>query len=108
MRIAAQLARELGWLWLCESEHLCELGVDHPCRKKPGKSPVLETLRNDRVARLRFRRAERHVDGFAQTLRGQAISSCFVDDPLLEFLHRLPILGMLELTQIFFFSLVVH
>jgi hypothetical protein len=59
-----------NWLRLCESEHLGELSVEHPCRKKSGESPVLETLRNDRVACLRFRRAERHVDGFAQTLRG--------------------------------------
>ena len=58
-----------GWLRLCESERLCETGVEHPHRKKSGQSPVLETLRNDRVACLRFRRAERHVDGFAQTLR---------------------------------------
>jgi hypothetical protein len=34
------------------------------------KCPVLETLRNDRVACLRFRRAECDMDGFAQTLRG--------------------------------------
>ena len=59
-----------GWLRLCESERLCETGVEHPHRKKSGQSPVLETLRNDRVACLRFRRAECHVDGFAQTLRG--------------------------------------
>jgi hypothetical protein len=58
------------WLRLCESEQLCELGVEHPRRKKSGQSPVLETLRNDRVACLRFRRAECHVDGFAQTFRG--------------------------------------
>jgi hypothetical protein len=38
-------------------------------RKKSGQSPVLETLRNDRVACLRFRRAECQVDGLAQTLR---------------------------------------
>ena len=55
---------------LCESEQLCELGVEHPRRKKSGQSPVLETLWNDRVACLRFRRAECDVDGFAQTLRG--------------------------------------
>ena len=48
------------------------------------------------------------MDGFAQTLRGQAVITGFVDDPLLEVLHRLPILGLLELTQIFFFALVVH
>ena len=59
-----------AWLRLCESEQLCELGVEHPHRKKSGQSPVLETLRNDRVACLRLRRAECHVDGFAQTLRG--------------------------------------
>src|ERR1700689_5200406 len=34
--------------------------------------------------------------------------TCFGDDELLEVLHRLPILGLLELTQIFFFALVVH
>jgi hypothetical protein len=37
-------------LRLCESEQLCELGVEHPRRKESGQSPVLETLRNDRVA----------------------------------------------------------
>jgi hypothetical protein len=55
---------------LCESEHLRELGVDHPHRKESGQNPVLESLWNDRVACLRPRRAERHVDGFAETLRG--------------------------------------
>src|ERR1700689_3032237 len=73
-----------GRLRLCEFHLLCEIGVKHPRRKKSGQSPVLETLRNDRVACLRFRRAECDVDGFAQTLRGEAISTCFVDDPLLE------------------------
>jgi hypothetical protein len=52
---------------------LCELGVEHPRRKKSGQSPVLETLWNDRVACLRFRRAERHMDSFAQTLRGRPL-----------------------------------
>src|ERR1700722_10625659 len=37
-----------------ESECLCERVVEHPRRKKSGQSPVLETLRNDRVARLWF------------------------------------------------------
>src|ERR1700686_5184603 len=97
-----------GWLRLFESHLLCDKVVEHPHRKESEQSPVLETLRNDRVACLRFCRAECHMDGFAQTLRGQAISTCFVDDPLLEVLHRLPILGLLELTQIFFFALVVH
>ena len=59
-----------GSLQLCEFHLLCECGVEHPRRKKSGQSPVLETLRNDRVACLRFRRAECYVDGFAQTLRG--------------------------------------
>ena len=93
---------------LCESEHLRELGVDHPRRKKPGQYPVLEPLGNDGVAHLRLRRAERHVDGFAQTFRGQAVGTRFGDDKLLEFLHRLPILGRLELTEIFFLALVLH
>src|ERR1700719_3972388 len=97
-----------GCLSLCEFHLLCERGVEHPRRKKSGQSPVLETLRNDRVACLRFRRAERQVDGFAQTLWGETISTCLVDDPLLELLHRLPIFGWLELTHIFFFALVVH
>ena len=97
-----------GWLRLCQFHPLCELSVEHRRRKKSGQSPVLETLWNDRVARLRFRRAECHVDGFAQTLRGSAISTCFGDDELPEVLHRLPILGLLELTQIFLFALVVH
>src|ERR1700691_1215569 len=57
-------------LRLCHSEQLCELGVEHPRRKESGQSPVLETLRNYSVACLRFRRAECHMDGFAQTLRG--------------------------------------
>src|SRR5580704_12680337 len=58
-----------AWLRLFESHLLCDRGVEHPHRKKSGQSPVLETLRNDRVACLRFRRAECHVDGFAETLR---------------------------------------
>jgi hypothetical protein len=57
-------------LWLCESEHLCELGVEHPRRKQSRQSPVLETLRHNRVACLRFRRGECHMDCFAQSLRG--------------------------------------
>src|SRR5580692_6978469 len=36
------------------------------------------------------------------------MGTCFGDDELLEVLHRLPILSVLELTQIFFFALVVH
>src|ERR1700687_446012 len=95
------------WLVLFESHLLCELGVEHPRRKKSGESPVLETLRNDRVACLRLRRAECQMDGFAHPLRGKAISACFIDDPLLEFLYRLPVLGVLELAQVFFFALVV-
>ena len=59
-----------GWLSLCESHLLCEIGVEHPHRKKSGQCPVLETLRDDRVACLRFCRGERHMDGFADTLRG--------------------------------------
>src|ERR1700691_4200611 len=51
-----------------------EFGVEHPRRKKSGQSPVLETLRNDRVAFLRFRRAECDVDGFAQTRRARSAS----------------------------------
>jgi hypothetical protein len=58
-----------AWLRLCESELLCDYGVEHPRRKKSGQSPVLETLLNDCVACLRFCRAECHMDGFAQTLR---------------------------------------
>src|SRR6202050_2102201 len=94
-------------LRFCESELLCENGVEHPRRKKSGQSPVLESLLNDCVACFRFCRAERHVDGFAQTLRGIALTS-FVDDEILEALYRLPILGLPELTQIFFFAFVVH
>ena len=60
----------LGDNRLCDAHLLCEVGVEHPHRKKPGKSPVLEPLWNDRVAYLRFRGAEGDVDGFAQTLRG--------------------------------------
>src|ERR1700677_1442126 len=97
-----------GWLRLSESHLLCDKVVEHPHRKESEQSPVLETLRNDRVAWLRFCRAQCQMDGFAQTLRGEAISTCFVDDPLLEVLHRLPILGLLELTQLLFFALVVH
>src|SRR5271170_7815631 len=85
-----------GWLRLRESEQLRELGVEHPRRKKSGQSPVLEALRNDRIACLRFRRGECHEDGFAQTLRGEAIVACFGDDELLEVLHRLPLLGRFE------------
>ena len=59
-----------AWLRLCDPHLLCEIGVEHPRRKKSGQSPVLETLRNDCVACFRFRRAECHVDGFAQTLKG--------------------------------------
>src|ERR1700730_17388808 len=92
----------LGWLRFCESKHFCELSVDHPCGKEPGQSPVLETLRNDRVTRFWFRGGERHVDGFAQTLGGQAVRACIGDDELLEFLHRLPIRSRLELAQVFF------
>src|SRR5580658_718067 len=57
-------------LRLPESEQLCELVVEHSCGKKSGQSPVLETLRNDRVAGLWLRRAECLVDGFAKALRG--------------------------------------
>ena len=38
------------------------------------ESPVLETLRNDCAACLRFRPAECHVDGFAQTRRARSAS----------------------------------
>jgi hypothetical protein len=51
----------LWWLRLCESERLCELGVEHPRRKKSGQSPVLEPLRNDRIACLRFRRVRERM-----------------------------------------------
>src|ERR1700688_18283 len=43
------------------------------------------------------------MDGFARTLRGETLAS-FGDDELLKVLHRVPILGRLKLTQIFFFS----
>jgi hypothetical protein len=36
-------------LSLCESHLLCEIGVEHPHRKKSGQRPVRETLRNDRL-----------------------------------------------------------
>src|ERR1700685_2382801 len=76
-----------------ESHLLCDKVVEHPLRKESEESPVLETLRNDCVACPRFRCGERHMNRFTQTLRGQAISTCFVDDPLLELLNRFPILG---------------
>src|ERR1700683_3209314 len=95
------------WLRLYESELLCDHRVEHPRRKESGQSPVLETLLNDCVACLRLCGAECHVDGLAQTLRGKALTS-FGDDEFLEVLHRRPILGLLELAQIFFFALVVH
>src|ERR1700678_2773278 len=95
------------WLRLYESELLSDHGVEHSRRKKPGQSPVLETLLDDCVACLRFCRAECQVDGFAQTLRGETLAS-FGDDELLKVLDRVPILGRLKLTQIFFFALVVH
>src|ERR1700682_3066098 len=41
-----------GWLLPGELHLLCELGVEHPRRKKPGEGPVLEALWNDRVADL--------------------------------------------------------
>ena len=78
------------------------MGVEHPQRKKSRQRPVPETSRNDRIVGLRFRRGERHVDGFAQTLRGQAVRTGFGDDVLRELPFRLPIPGLLELTQIFF------
>src|ERR1700693_4895642 len=58
------------WLRLFESHLLCDKVVEHPHGKESEQSPVLETLRNDRVACLRFCRAECQMDGFAQTLRG--------------------------------------
>src|ERR1700678_3578622 len=61
---------EWPWLRLCESHLLCDKVVEHPHRKESEESPILKTLRNDRVACLRFRRAECHMDGFAQTLGG--------------------------------------
>jgi hypothetical protein len=57
------------WLRLYKSELLCDHSVEHPRRKKPGQSPVLEALLNDCIACLRFCCAECDVDSFAQTLR---------------------------------------
>jgi hypothetical protein len=47
------------------------------------------------------------MDGFTQTLGGETLAS-FGDDEPLKVLHRVPIIGRLKLTQIFFFTLVVH
>ena len=47
------------------------------------------------------------MDGFAQTLGGESLAS-FADDELLKVLHRVPIPGRLELTQILFLTLAVH
>src|ERR1700722_17091394 len=59
-----------GRLRLFESHLLCDKVVEHPHREESEQSPVLETLRNDRVACLRFCRAECQMDGLPQTLRG--------------------------------------
>src|ERR1700683_426759 len=99
--------RRRNRLRLRESELLCKNGVEHSRRKESGQSPVLESLLNDCVACLRLCRAQCHVDGLAETLRGKALAY-FGDDEFLEVLYRLPILGLLELAQIFFFALVVH
>jgi hypothetical protein len=57
-------------LRLYESELLCDHGVEHPRGKKPGQSPILETLLDDGVAGFRFGRAECQVNGFSQALGG--------------------------------------